>query len=212
LQVVDWFILNIEFTKIRIFYLFSYLCTYQFLDMNTLDLIILIPIVLGFIFGLFKGLIKELASLAAIVLGIYGAKLFAPATSNFLIHKLDFSPKTALPFSYLILFIAIAIILLIVAKSLDKLFDSIALGGLNKLLGGVFAALKYALIVSVLLNIFDALDSKLPIMKAKTKVESIGYKPILKLAPALWEKTKKEKVLDFNQKSTNEEEKTSNNR
>jgi membrane protein required for colicin V production len=80
------------------------------------------------------------------------------------------------------------------------------------LLGGVFAALKYALIVSVLLNIFDALDSKLPIMKAKTKVESIGYKPILKLAPALWEKTKKEKVLDFNQKSTNEEEKTSNNR
>jgi membrane protein required for colicin V production len=180
--------------------------------MNTLDLIILIPIVLGFIFGLFKGLIKELASLAAIVLGIYGAKLFAPATSEFLIHKLAFSPKTALPISYLILFIAIAIILLIIAKSLDKLFDSIALGGLNKLFGGIFAALKYALIVSILLNIFDALDSKLPIMKSKTKAESIGYKPILKLAPALWEKTKKEKVLDFNQKSTNEEEKITNNR
>jgi membrane protein required for colicin V production len=175
--------------------------------MNTLDLIILIPIVLGFIFGLFKGLIKELASLAAIVLGIYGAKLLAPATSAFLIQKLAFSAKTALPISYLILFIAIAVILLIMAKMLDKLFDSIALGGLNKFLGGVFAALKYALVVSILLNVFDGLDSKFPILKTKTKAESIGYKPILKLAPTLWDKTYKNKELDSNQKSTNEEKK-----
>jgi len=34
--------------------------------MNSLDLIIIIPIAAGFIFGLFKGLIKELTSLAAI--------------------------------------------------------------------------------------------------------------------------------------------------
>lgn len=182
----------------------------QFCDMNTLDLIILIPIVLGFIFGLFKGLIRELASLAAIILGIYGAKLFAPITSSFLIHHLAFSPKTALPISYLILFVVIAIILLLIAKSLDKFFDSIALGGLNKLFGGIFAALKYALIVSILLNIFDALDSKFPIVKAKTKSESIGYKPIISLAPTLWEETKKNKVIDFNQKSTNEEEKIIN--
>ena len=175
--------------------------------MNTLDLIILIPITLGFVFGLFKGLVKELASLAAIVLGIFGAKMFAPAVSHFLINKFDFSAKTALPIAYLILFVPIAVVLLILAKTLDKIFDSIALGGLNKLLGGIFAALKYALIVSVLLNIFDALDSRFPILKSKTKTESIGYKPILKLAPVLWEETKKDKVLDFNQKSTYETDK-----
>jgi membrane protein required for colicin V production len=161
--------------------------------MHTLDLFLLIPITLGFVFGLFKGLVRELTSLAAIVLGIYGARLFAPFVSEFLIHKLSFSDKTAHPVSYLLIFIVIAIGLMMLAKMLDKLFESMSLGGLNKFLGGLFGALKYALIVSVLLNVFDAMDSKFPLIKPKTKEESIGYKPLLKLAPKLWDETKKEK-------------------
>jgi len=164
--------------------------------MNTLDLLLIIPITLGFVFGLFKGLVKELTSLAAIVLGIYGAKLFAPLISQFLIHTLHFSNKTAIPVAYLILFLAIALGLLLVANMLDKVFDSMSLGGLNKFLGGLFGALKYALIVSVLLNVFDALDSRFPIIKAKTKTESFAYKPVLKFAPELWAETKKEKTVD----------------
>ncbi len=62
-----------------------------------------------------------------------------------------------------------------------------SLGGLNKLLGGFFGGLKYALIVSVLLNVFDAIDSKFPIVEPETKSNSFGYKPMLKLAPALWD-------------------------
>ncbi len=180
--------------------------------MNTLDLVVLIPIALGFVFGLFKGLVKELASLAAIVLGIYGAKAFAPSLSGFLIHSMSFSPKTALAFAYLILFASIAIILLMLAKSLDKLFDSISLGGLNKVLGGFFAALKYALIVSVLLNIFDAIDSRFPIIKAKAKADSVAYKPVMKLAPALWEVSKNEKILDFKDKQNDETREIQNRR
>jgi len=158
--------------------------------MNSLDLFLLIPIAVGFIFGLFKGLVKELASLAAIVLGIYGAKLLAPAVSDILITKFDFSSKTAIPMAYLLLFIAIGIAFLLLAKMLDKLFDSISLGGLNKLFGGIFGGLKYALIISVLLNVFDALDSRFSILKSDTKENSIAYDPIIKLAPTLWEGTK----------------------
>lgn len=165
--------------------------------MNTLDLILLVPIALGFVFGLFKGLIKELASLAAIVLGIFGAKLFAPSVSEFLVHHLHFSAKTALPSAYLILFIVIGVALLLAAKMLDKMFDSIALGGLNKFLGGLFAALKYALIVSVLLNVFNALDAKFTMLKPKTKLESVGYKPLMSLAPVLWDETRTTSTTDF---------------
>ncbi|MDP4239344.1 MAG: CvpA family protein [Bacteroidota bacterium] len=173
--------------------------------MHTLDLALLVPITLGFVFGLFKGLIKELTSLAAILLGIYGAKLFAPFISNFLIHKLNFSVKTALPLAYFFLFVAIAFGLLLVAKMLDKIFDSMSLGGINKLLGGVFGALKYALIVSVLLNVFDALDSRFTIIKPKTKEESIGYKPLLKFGPTLWDEAKRNKQDDDKRHSTIED-------
>jgi len=173
--------------------------------MHTLDLILLVPIALGFVFGLFKGLIRELTSLAAILLGIYGAKLFAPAVSGFLIHKCNFSVKTAQPLSNLLLFVAIVVGLLLIAKMLDKIFDSMSLGGLNKFFGGVFGALKYALIVSVLLNVFDSLDSKFTIVKAKTKEESIGYKPLLNFGPTLWDAAKKNKADEDKKHSTVEE-------
>jgi len=176
--------------------------------MNTLDLLIIIPITLGFVFGLFKGLIKELTSLVAIVLGIYGAKLLAPSVSGILIHTFHFSTKTALPVSYLLLFLAIALGLLFIANMLDKVFESLALGGLNKFLGGLFGALKYALIVSVLLNVFDALDSRFPIINMKTKAQSICYKPILKFGPELWEEARKKE--EGTQNITDEENKLNN--
>ena len=158
--------------------------------MNSLDLFLVIPITLGFIFGLFKGLIKELISLVAIIAGIYGAKLFAPLVSKILINTFAFTPTTARPTAYIILFIAIGIGLLLAANAIDKIFDSLSLGGLNKLLGGIFGALKYALIVSVLLNVFDALDSRFSIIKHQTKENSIAYKPLMKFGPGLWEEKK----------------------
>ena len=166
----------------------------KYQSMNSLDLFLLIPIALGFIYGLFKGLVRELTSLAAIVLGIYGSKLLAPVVSNILIKSFDFSPKTAQPLSYLLIFIAIAISMLMLAKILDKMFDSMSLGGVNKLFGGVFGALKYALIISVLLNVFDTVNSRFSILKKETKEKSIAYKPLLRIAPALWEETKKIKT------------------
>ena len=177
--------------------------------MNKLDIFLLIPIALGFIIGLYKGLIKELTSLLAIVLGIYGAKLWAPDVSGFLVHKLDFSGKTAQPIAYMLVFIAIAVLLLILAKMLGKVLDSMSLGGLNKLFGGIFGGLKYALILSVLMNFFNVIDSKFSIISKQTIEKSIGYKPILNFGPKLWEETKKEQK---SQSSLSDEENKNHNR
>ena len=161
--------------------------------MNTLDFYLLIPIIIGFVFGLFKGLIKELTSLAAIVLGIYGAKLLAPKAYSILISTFGVNDTLAKPLSYLVLFILIVIGMLLLAKMLDKVFESMAMGGLNKLLGGIFGALKYALIVSVLLTVFDTIDSRFSILSRETKETSIAYKPLMNFAPVLWDKTHSDK-------------------
>lgn len=161
--------------------------------MNSLDLFILIPIAVGFIFGLFKGLIKELTSLAAIFLGIYAAKILSPWLAEILIKSSGFSAKTAHPVAYVLIFIAVAVALLIVAKTLDKVFDSISLDGLNKLMGGIFGGLKYALIISVVFNLFNIVDGKFNILSSTTKSESIIYQPILKLAPKLWDVAESQK-------------------
>jgi len=171
--------------------------------MNSIDLVIIIPIVIGFILGMFKGLIKELASFLAIILGIYGAKFFSPWVSNVLVQSFDFSQKIAQPVAYIIVFVAISIVLLFIASSLDKLFDSISLGGLNKFLGGLFGGLKYALIISVLMIVFNVLDTKFNFVNPDTKTDSFLYKPIMNLVPKLWEEVKTRDI--FPQKTTNQD-------
>ena len=99
--------------------------------MNVLDIVLIAPVCLGLVFGLFKGLIKELMSLAAIVLGIVGARWFEPQVSPWLREAFDLQAGVAQAVAYLLLFVAIALVLLMVARLLDKFFAAIALGGLN---------------------------------------------------------------------------------
>lgn len=172
--------------------------------MNILDWIIIIPVAAGFVFGLFKGLVRELFSLAAIVLGFLGARFFEPKMSALLLSAFDIQVSTARPLSYLILFLAIAVLMLLVARLIDKLFSAIALGGVNKLLGGVFGAVKFALIVSVLLNVFSVFDSRFSIVKEETKKQSFAYKSALALAPVVWKET--QELIFTDEDKTNDDE------
>lgn len=171
--------------------------------MNSVDMFIIFPILAGFVFGLFKGLIKELTSLAAIFLGIFFARLFSSHLCAVLVDAFQMTEKTSQPLAFLIIFVAIAVVLLIVARMLDKLFHSIALGGLNKLLGGVVGALKYALLVSVLINVFDSLDEKFGFISPDLKENALTYSPVMQFAPHLWEEAKDHeliKSIDFDKK------------
>lgn len=161
--------------------------------MNTLDLVLVIPLFLGFVFGLSKGLIREIISLAVIFFGVYVAKWFSPFGVLILTRFFDFSETLAKPVSFVLIFILVAFVLMIVAKTLDKLVNTISLGGLNKFFGGVFGLLKYALLISLLLNVLHAIDSKFTIIKPVTKSESVLYEPLRKFAPILWDEVKEVK-------------------
>lgn len=158
--------------------------------MNTFDLIILIPVLIGFVFGLSKGFIREILSLAVIFIGIYGSKLLSPIADSILTGVFSVSETVAKPLSFVVMFLLIAFTLMVLARSLDKLIDSASLGGMNKFFGGLFGALKYALIISLLLNVFHAVDSRIHILNEETKSQSMLYNPMLKLAPQLWDEVK----------------------
>lgn len=159
--------------------------------MNTFDLFILIPIALGLIFGLFKGFVKEVVSLLAVVLAIFVAEMFSSAIAPLLGDFLNLSEKMAKTVSYILIFILTIVAALFISRLTDKLLSSISLGWLNSLLGGVFGALKIAIVVSVLMNGFDALDSRFNFANQEKKEASLSYYPILKLAPSLWKEAKK---------------------
>ena len=158
--------------------------------MNTFDLFILIPIALGLIFGLFKGFVKEVVSLAAVVLAIIAAEMLSDSIKPLIAGFFDFSDKMAKTVSYILIFTLTILAALLISRLTDNLLSSISLGWLNSLLGGVFGGLKFAIIISVLMNVFDALDTKFHFARPESKTESIGYYPVLKLAPSLWDQSK----------------------
>jgi membrane protein required for colicin V production len=154
--------------------------------MSFIDIVLAALLLFGFIRGLFKGLFVEIASLVALVLGVYGAIHFSYFAADLLESKVDWNEKTINIVAFAITFVIIVLAISLAGKALTKLADFAALGLLNKLLGGVFGALKIGLILSVLLIVFNKLNNTLPFMEKEDLEESVLYKPVKSLAPMIF--------------------------
>jgi membrane protein required for colicin V production len=154
--------------------------------MNTFDIIISALLIFGFIRGLLKGLFVEIASLAALILGVYGAIHFSYFASNILKGYVSWDEKYLTIVAFALTFAVIVIVIALLGKLLTKIANFAALGFLNKLLGGVFGALKIGLILSVVLLIFNKLNNTIPFLSQEQQNETILYEPIKNLAPTLF--------------------------
>jgi membrane protein required for colicin V production len=126
--------------------------------MDKLDLLFLVLLGAGFIRGWIKGAIMQLAALAAIILGVYGAISFYEPVAHFLEQSFHFSIRLAVPFAFLLLFIAIGFGLYLAGKLLTTFFKAISLSWIDRLLGAVVGLLKIALVMGILLQLFAFAD------------------------------------------------------
>jgi membrane protein required for colicin V production len=151
--------------------------------MNYLDIIILCLVALLVINGVRKGFIISLASLIALILGIYIAVHFSSYIE--VVLKDHFHPShTWLPIlSFTITFLIVVIIVMLIGKGLEKLVDLVGMGILNHIFGGIFGLIKGILLVSVLLFIISGFDPKEKLIKPKVKQESMFYGYIQKVFP-----------------------------
>lgn len=154
--------------------------------MNIIDIVLGALLLFGIIRGVLKGLFVEVASLVALILGIYGAIHFSYFASGFLESKVDWNEKTINIVAFAITFVIIVFVISFAGKALTKLADFAALGILNKLLGGVFGALKIGLILSVLLIVFNKMNNTLPFMEKEDLEDSMLYQPVKSIAPMIF--------------------------
>lgn len=173
--------------------------------MSIIDIVLAALLLFGFVRGLFKGLFVEVASLVALVLGIYGAIHFSYFASDILESKVDWNEKTINIVAFAVTFVIIVLTISLAGKALTKLADFAALGLLNKLLGGVFGALKIGLILSVLLIVFSKLNNTLPFMEKEDLEESTLYEPVKSLAPMIFPNLIKSETEQETSDETDEE-------
>lgn len=154
--------------------------------MAVIDIVLVALLGFGLIRGFFKGLFVEVASLVALIAGIYGAIHFSYYIADLLMEHVEWSEKTINITAFAITFIIIVLIVALAGKALTKLADFAALGFLNKLLGGVFGMLKIGLILSILLIIFDKMNNTITFVDEEHTKDSILYEPVKSLAPMLF--------------------------
>jgi membrane protein required for colicin V production len=154
--------------------------------MNYLDIIILVILGFSVITGFINGLVKEVASLAALIFGIWGAIKFSGFTSAKLYEYFDMSGQYIGIISFIVTFIIIVLVIHFMGTLIDKLMEAIALGFLNKLLGTVFGLLKATLILSVVFVVLNSIDARRPFLPQEKIEESMLYNPISDIAPALF--------------------------
>ncbi len=155
--------------------------------MNTFDIIIAAFLIFGFIRGLLKGLFVEVASLVALIAGVYGAIHFSYFVSNLLAEYVSWEERYITIISFAITFAIIILVIGLLGKLFTKIADFASLGFMNKLFGGIFGALKIGLILSVVLLIFTKLNNTIPFVAGDDlKDVSILYEPVKNLAPMLF--------------------------
>lgn len=154
--------------------------------MSVIDIVLAALLLFGLVRGFMKGLFVEVASLVALVAGVYGAIHFSNFAASYLESKTEWNEQTINITAFAITFLVIIVAISLAGKALTKLANFAALGILNKLLGGVFGALKIGLILSVILIVFSKMNNTIPFVEDDDINDSILYEPVRSLAPFLF--------------------------
>jgi membrane protein required for colicin V production len=156
--------------------------------MNLLDVILGLLLAFGLYKGLKNGLFVELASIVALIAGIFGAIHFSYITGEYLAENLHWDEKYMNIASFMITFIIILVLVYLLAKLLTKIADFAMLGLLNKIAGGIFGALKVAVVVGAVLVFFDTVNQAKNIIDEETKNESVLYGPLKEIGAFIFSK------------------------
>ena len=163
--------------------------------MGLLDILLGIPLIWGLWKGLNNGLFMEIASIAALIAGIYGAIHFSYITGNYLSEHLEWDERNMSIIAFVITFVLIIIIVHLAGKLLTKVANFAMLGLLNKVAGGIFGILKVAIILGAAFIFFDRIDNTFNLLDDDTKEQSILYQPIKDIGGLIFGNILKTEVL-----------------
>jgi len=152
--------------------------------MNWLDIVIILILAGGLASGFKNGFVGELASLAGLILGIWGAVKFSWWTADILeSFGLKFSIMPII--SFIVTFLIITIVMQVIAGIVSKLLEAISLNWINRIAGIFAGVFKAAIFVSVILLLLDAVSERHPIIPETARSHSILYEPVSEIVPTL---------------------------
>lgn len=149
--------------------------------MSYVDLFFGLVLAWGAYSGFSKGLIKELASILGVIIGVFLAKNYYPYLDIKLKPIFESEAGFISILSAILIFLLTIMVFKIIAKFLTKFLKIIALGLLNRIIGSVFGIFKTVLLLCVLVFIFSNINNVTGIIKAEKLSQSFFYSKIEKI-------------------------------
>ena len=146
--------------------------------MQIIDIILIVPFLWFGFKGLTNGLLKELFSTLALLLGLYVAIHFSSYVGNILAGLLSSTSPYFKLSCFAITFIFALLGMKLGTWIVERFFSKVGIGWLNKLGGLIFGLLKGIFIVGAILYLLNNFDKNNTIIEQDTKKKSLLYYPI----------------------------------
>jgi len=151
-----------------------------------IDFILVLCLGWGAYKGFRKGFIIQSFVILALVLAIWGGFAFEGKLEPFVRIIFQMNDVVVHIVSFIIVFLLIFMIVYTSGFLVSKIIDAVTLGLINRLAGSIFGIIANALILSVLIMLFNQVNEKKQWIKSETIEKTYLYKPIEKVAPAIF--------------------------
>ena len=154
--------------------------------MNWLDILLVLPFLVGLVRGIMRGFVSEIIAFVVVILGVLGAKLWAPPCSKWMLAQFAWPQEVCDIVAYTLLFLAIAVILSILAKLINRFLRAIHLGWANRLAGGLFGTCKYGILVLIAVFVMSKTNESFHWLDNAPVVQtSVVYPHLVKITDSL---------------------------
>ncbi|HAJ75294.1 MAG TPA: colicin V production CvpA [Gammaproteobacteria bacterium] len=127
--------------------------------MNGVDAAILVVTTISCLFGLWRGLIKEVLSLVTWIAALLVARVYSETLSEFMVNVIDSSSARYVA-AFALIFVVVMMLGTLLNHMLSKLLTITGLKLVDRLLGGVFGVARGVIIVLVILFISSVFVSE----------------------------------------------------
>ena len=132
----------------------------------------------GAILGFSKGALRQVASLVGLVAGLLLARALYSTVGERMAVELGTSATVAQIIAFFLIWLLVPIALLWVASLISRVMEVVNLGILNRLAGAIVGAVKYALLISLLVHFIEFIDTKDELIQRTVKNASVFYYPM----------------------------------
>ena len=158
--------------------------------MGVVDIVIVCCFLPALYFGVKNGLVKQLVALAVIYFGIKLSLRFSVPVGNWVVEHVKLPDFWAKAVSFIVIFFAVALVLNLFGKLVEKIIQISLLGWLNKLLGIAMTLCLFVFLLSALVYLVDSANNMLEFIPKEKLEESRLYPMLLNVSQEVFPRFK----------------------